>query len=130
MFNRATRSVLLLSCPVIQQLLVMERHVQAFHFLSQSPQSWPAEVQQQLLNMGHMAFKMLERRSSEFSEADLAEFGLKLLEVTVFSGLCTELLPSATASRGRRFCFQHYTLQVKLLFLVCFIWSLSLFVIF
>lgn len=78
---------------------------------TRSPQSWPAEVQQQLLKMGQMAFKMLERRSSEFSEADLAEFGLELQEVTVFSGLCTELLSSATASRGRVFCFQHYTLQ-------------------
>lgn len=128
MFYRATRSVLMF-CPVIQQLLVMERHVQVCHFLSQAPQSWSAEVQQQLLKMAQMAFKMLERRSSEFIEADLAEFGLELLEVTVFSGLCTELLPSATTSRGRRFCFQHYALQVKLL-LHCSIWSLSLFVVF
>lgn len=73
-----------------------------------------------------MAFNMLERRSSGFSEADLAEFGLGLQEVTVFSGLCTELLPSATTSRGRRFCFQDYTIQVKLILLLCcFLWVLS-----
>lgn len=82
------------------------------HFLSQAPQSWPGEVQQQLQKMGRLAFNLLERRSREFSEADLADSGLGLQEVTVLSGLCTELLPS---SRGRRFCFQDYTFQVKLL---------------
>lgn len=63
-----------------------------------------------------MAFNMLVQRSNEFSEANLAELGLRLQEVTVFSGLCTELFPS---SRGRRFCFQDYTFQVKLILLLC-----------
>lgn len=67
---------------------------------------------------------MLGQGISEFSEANLAEFDLRLQEVTVFSGLCTELLPPG---RGRRFCFQHYTFQVKLLLLnCCFISSFSL----
>lgn len=65
--------------------------------------------------MGYMALKMLEKGSREFSEEDLAESGLKLLEVTVFSGLCSEPPPPDTASKRRRFCFQHYTFQVKLL---------------
>lgn len=107
---------------MIQQLPVFKQCIQVCDFLSQAPQSWPGEVQQQLLKMGHMAFKMLERRSREFSEDNLEEIDLGLQAVTVFSGLCTELLP---ASRGRTFCFQHYTFQVKLILLLCFIWSLS-----
>lgn len=99
-------------CPVIQ-IRHQDWTDALCHLLSQALQSWPPKVQDQLLQMGHMAFNMLERRSSEFSEADLVEFSLRLQEVTVFSGLCTELLPSTTDSRGRRFCFQDYTFQVK-----------------
>lgn len=63
--------------------------------------------------MGKMAFKMLEKNTSVFFEEDLKEFGLKLTEVTVFSGLCTEL-PNAASNGKRAFCFIHFTFQVKL----------------
>lgn len=60
-----------------------------------------------------MAFKMLERNTSVFFEEDVKECGLKLTEVTVFSGLCTEL-PIAASDGRRTFCFIHFTVQVKL----------------
>lgn len=47
-----------------------------------------------------------------FFEEDMMECDLNLLEATVFSGLCTEL--PAEPSRGqRKFCYVHFTLQVK-----------------
>lgn len=63
--------------------------------------------------MGKMALKMLERNTSVFFEDDVKEFGLKLTEVTVSSGLCTEL-STAASDRRRTFCFIHFTYQVKL----------------
>lgn len=61
--------------------------------------------------MGNMAFRMLKRNANVFFEEEVTECGLNLKEVTVFSGLCTEL-PSAP-SRRRTFCFIHFTFQVK-----------------
>lgn len=63
--------------------------------------------------MGKMAFKMLERNVGVFSKEDVKEYGMKPTEVTVMSGLCTEL--PASPDGKRTFCFVHFTLQVKLL---------------
>lgn len=65
-----------------------------------------------MLKIGKMAFKMLEKNVSVFCEGDLKEYGLKLTDVVVLSGMCTEL---PAASDGKRtFCFIHFTFQVKL----------------
>ena len=63
--------------------------------------------------MGKMAFKMLERNTSVFYEDDVKKYGLKVTEVTVLSGMCTELSTAASDSR-RTYCFIHFTFQVKL----------------
>lgn len=62
--------------------------------------------------MAKMAFKMLERNISVFFEEDMKDYGLKLTEVVVLSGLCTEL-PTAASDGRRAFCFIHFTFQVK-----------------
>ena len=63
--------------------------------------------------MGKMAFKMLERDTGVFFEEDVKDSGLKVTDVTLYSGMCTEL--AAAASDGKRtFCFTHYSFQVKL----------------
>lgn len=62
--------------------------------------------------MGKLAFNMLQRNSNVFFEEDMVECDLNLLEVTVFSGMCTEL-PTASSRRQRTFCYVHFTLQVK-----------------
>lgn len=80
------------------------------------------------MEIGKLAFRMLERNHSVFCEADLKEYGLKTPDVAVFSGLCTELPAAAAASRGRSFCFVHLTYQVKLchmMFVLCFHLSTS-----
>ena len=59
--------------------------------------------------IGKMAFKMLEKNISVFCEEDVKEYGVSFTEVTLLSGLCTEL----PASLGR-FCFVHFSVQVQL----------------
>lgn len=65
------------------------------------------------MKIGKLAFRMLEKNCSVFGEADVKECGLETPDVTVFSGLCTELPAAAAANRGRSFCFVHLTYQVK-----------------
>lgn len=55
---------------------------------------------------------MLQRSSCTFSEEDMRECDLNLMEVAVFSGLCTEL-PSVSSSGRRTFCYVHFTVQVN-----------------
>ncbi|XP_033487731.2 NLR family CARD domain-containing protein 3 [Epinephelus lanceolatus] len=71
---------------------------------------WSGDERHLLTKMGKMAFKMLERNTSVFFEEDVKEYGLKLTEVTVFSGMCTEL-PAAASDAKRKFCFIHFTFQ-------------------
>lgn len=77
-----------------------------------SSQKWSRDDRQLVTKMGKMAFKMLERNISVFFEGDMKECGLELAEVTVYSGICTEL-PTAASNGRRMFCFIHFTFQVK-----------------
>ncbi|CAJ1065642.1 nuclear mitotic apparatus protein 1-like [Xyrichtys novacula] len=86
------------------------RKLQFYQGKAENELKWSSDDRNQLSNIGKMAFKMLERRTTEFSEEDVKECGLKLTEVTVFSGLCTEL-PTAASDGRRRFCFVHPTIQ-------------------
>lgn len=65
-----------------------------------------------LVKIGKLAFNMLQRSSCMFSEEDMRECNLNLMEVAVFSGLCTEL-PSVSSGGRRTFCYVHFTLQVN-----------------
>lgn len=73
---------------------------------------WSTGIKLVLKNMGKLAFNMLQRNSNVFFEEDIIECDLNLQEVTVFSGMCTEL-PNACCSEQRKFCYVHVTLQVK-----------------
>ncbi len=77
-----------------------------------STQKWSSDDKSLVTKMGKMALKLLEKNRSVFFEDDVKEFGLKLTEVTVFSGTCTEL-PAAAADGRRTFCFIHFSFQVK-----------------
>lgn len=82
------------------------------HFYFDKPEGnmrWTNDDKQMLINLGNMALKMLERNIIEFSEEDIKKHGLNVRDVTVFSGLCTEL-PCASTGK-RRFCFIHTTFQ-------------------
>ncbi|KAM9359124.1 protein NLRC3 [Symphorus nematophorus] len=84
------------------------RRLQAYYDKQDNELKWSNDDKNQLIKMGKMAFKMLERDVSVFFEGDLKEYGLKLTEVTVWSGLCTEL-PNVDGKRV--FCFVHFTIQ-------------------
>ncbi|XP_054453130.1 protein NLRC3 [Anoplopoma fimbria] len=81
---------------------------------------WSSDERNLLTKMGKMAFKMLGRNASVFSEEDVKECGLKLTEVTVFSGLSTEL-PAAASDGKRTFCFIHFSFQEFMAALYVFI---------
>ncbi|XP_034404148.1 NACHT, LRR and PYD domains-containing protein 3 [Cyclopterus lumpus] len=85
------------------------RRLQFYYGKMDHELKWSSDEKNLLTKMGKMAFKMLERNTSVFFEEDVKECGLKLTEVTVFSGLSTEL--PAAASGKRTFCFIHFSFQ-------------------
>ncbi|XP_070762156.1 NLR family CARD domain-containing protein 3 [Enoplosus armatus] len=98
--------------PFYVSILIVQtnRRLQFYYEKGENELKWSSEDKHLLTKMGKMAFKLLERNASVFSEEDVKECSLKLTEVTVLSGMCTEL--PTTASDGRRtFCFIHFTFQ-------------------
>ncbi|CAK6967311.1 protein NLRC3 [Scomber scombrus] len=90
-------------------IVQMNRRLQFYYGKGDHDLKWTDEDKFLLTRMGKMSLKMLEKNTSVFYEEDVKEFGLKLTEVTVLSGLCTEL---PTAADGKRmFSFIHVTLQ-------------------
>lgn len=90
-------------------LIQTNRRLQFYYEKSEHNLKWSSNDRQMLRNLGKMALKMLEKNTSEFVEEDTKEHHLDLTDVTVFSGLCTEL--PVTSSGNRRFCFIHITVQ-------------------
>ncbi|XP_078102486.1 NLR family CARD domain-containing protein 3 [Sander vitreus] len=86
------------------------RRLQFYYDMPDNDLKWSSDDKQLLTRLGKMAFKMLERNTSVFFEEDVKECSLKLKEVAVYSGMCTEL-PAAAPDGMKRFCFVHYSLQ-------------------
>ncbi|XP_056139491.1 NLR family CARD domain-containing protein 3 [Lampris incognitus] len=97
--------------PFYIHFLVIQTNRKLCHYYGQQENNvkWSDEDRCILTKMGKMALKMLEKNTNVFSEEDVEEVGLGLKEVTVFSGLCTEL--PTVASHQREFCFIHFTYQ-------------------
>ncbi|KAI3354367.1 hypothetical protein L3Q82_018890 [Scortum barcoo] len=91
-------------------IVQINRRLQFYYGKADNELKWSSDDTHLLTKMAKMAFKMLERNTSVFFEEDVKECGLKLTEVTVFSGLCSEL-PTAASDGRRRFCFIHFTFQ-------------------
>ncbi|XP_076592222.1 NACHT, LRR and PYD domains-containing protein 6 [Chaetodon auriga] len=98
--------------PFYVTILIVQtnRRLQFYYGKGENELKWSSDDKQLLTKMGKMAFKMLERNTTVFSEEDVKECGLKLTEVVVLSGMCTEL-PSADSAGRRTFCFIHSTFQ-------------------
>ncbi|KAM9853753.1 protein NLRC3 [Aulostomus maculatus] len=96
--------------PFYINILIIQTNRRLHYYYQQNENDvkWSDEDRDLLTNMGKMALKMLERNTILFSEEDVKEHDLKLTEVTVLSGLCTELPP---ADGKRTFCFIHVTFQ-------------------
>lgn len=108
--------------PFYVTILIVQtnRRLQFYHGKVDHNLKWSSDDKQLLMKMGKMAFKMLEKNTSVFFEEDVKECDLKLTEVAVFSGLCTELPAAASAGR-RTFCFIHFTFQEFMAALYVFI---------
>lgn len=98
--------------PFYVSILIVQtnRRLQFYYGKADNELKWSNDDKSLLTKMGKMAFKMLERNTSVFFEEDVKELGLKLTEVVVFSGMCTEL-PAAAPDGRRTFCFIHFTFQ-------------------
>ncbi|XP_044059459.1 NACHT, LRR and PYD domains-containing protein 3 [Siniperca chuatsi] len=98
--------------PFYVSILIVQtnRKLQFYYGKGDNDLKWSSDDKHLLIKMGKMAFKMLERNASVFFEEDVKESGLKLTEVTVLSGMCTEL-PAAASDGRRTFCFIHFTFQ-------------------
>ncbi|GAA6233050.1 protein NLRC3-like isoform X1 [Lates japonicus] len=98
--------------PFYVNILIVQtnRRLQFYYGKNENELKWSNDDKNLLTKMAKMAFKMLERNISVFFEEDVKECGLKLTEVVVLSGLCTEL-PTAASDGRRAFCFIHFTFQ-------------------
>lgn len=89
--------------------LVVQTNRRLEFYYDKEGSHWSNEDTGMLINLGKMALTMLMHNTTEFSVEDLKQHSLDVMDVTVFSGLCTEL-PRAPSGR-RRFCFIHVTVQ-------------------
>ncbi|XP_058490273.1 NLR family CARD domain-containing protein 3 [Solea solea] len=98
--------------PFYIHILIVQtnRRLMFYYGKQENNLKWSEDDKQLLVKMGHMAFKMIERKTSVFYEEEVKGCGLNLTEVAVFSGLCTEL-PAAASDTRRTFCFIHFTFQ-------------------
>ncbi|XP_014859152.1 PREDICTED: protein NLRC3-like [Poecilia mexicana] len=95
---------------LIHFIIIQTNRMLKFYFRKRDNEKW-TKVEVNLLRMlGKMSFKMLEKNTNVFTEEDVKDVALELNEVVVFSGLCTELVPTAITGK-RTFCFSHYTIQ-------------------
>lgn len=106
--------------PFYINILVVQinRRQQFYYGKLENDLRWSAAEQSLVTKMGLMAFKMLEKDTHVFSKKDVKDGGMDLMEVTVWSGLCTEL---PAAGGQRRFCFVHLTVQEFMAALYVFI---------
>ncbi|KAM8904307.1 protein NLRC3 [Spinachia spinachia] len=81
------------------------RKLQFYYGKLDNELKWSTDDKKLITELGRMAFKMLERNTGVFCEEDVKELAeLNLTEVTVFSGLTTEL-PLAAPGERRTFGF-------------------------
>ncbi|XP_055003706.1 protein NLRC3 [Boleophthalmus pectinirostris] len=90
-------------------LIQTNRRLQFYYDKAENNLKWSDADREMLNNLGKMALKMLEQNSNVFVEENMKEHSLDFTDVTVFSGLCSELLP--VSSGKRKFCFIHPTVK-------------------
>ncbi|XP_059425794.1 NACHT, LRR and PYD domains-containing protein 3-like isoform X2 [Carassius carassius] len=72
----------------------------------------PDQARKTILSLGKLAFEQLEKGNLIFYEEDLKESGIDVTEVSVYSGVCTQIFREESGLQlGKVFSFVHLSIQ-------------------
>ncbi|XP_026115423.1 NACHT, LRR and PYD domains-containing protein 3-like isoform X3 [Carassius auratus] len=72
----------------------------------------PDQARKTILSLGKLAFEQLEKGNLIFYEEDLKESGIDVREVSVYSGVCTQIFREESGLQlGKVFSFVHLSIQ-------------------
>uniref|UniRef100_A0A4W4F584 NACHT domain-containing protein n=1 Tax=Electrophorus electricus TaxID=8005 RepID=A0A4W4F584_ELEEL len=84
------------------------------------------ETRERILVLGKLAFEQLEKGNLIFYEEDLKEFGIDVKEVSLYSGVCTQIFREEFRLHlGKAFSFVHLSIQEFLAALYAFLSFIS-----